>query len=114
MKFRPCIWMRAACLTAALTMTIQLMAQDNASNTGHQPRYRLVEIGHLRGSKQSSLRRTAVASSLEQQRSGCWYRVYGDRRSLLPQLLGRLLRRSRVSLAKRCAEGLRCTPWRHR
>ena len=49
MKFRPCTWTRAACLTAALTMTIQLIAQDDASNKGHQPRYSLVDLGTFGG-----------------------------------------------------------------
>jgi probable HAF family extracellular repeat protein len=48
MKSRPCIWMSAACLAVALTMAIQLLAQDNAPNN-HQPRYRVVDIGTLGG-----------------------------------------------------------------
>jgi hypothetical protein len=39
MKSRPCIWMSVAYLAAALTMTIQLLAQDNAPNT-HQRLFR--------------------------------------------------------------------------
>ena len=49
MKSRPCIWMSAACLVAALATTIQLIAQDNAPNNNHQPRYRLIEIGTFGG-----------------------------------------------------------------
>ena len=51
MKSRPCIWMSIACLTAALTMTIQLSAQDKAPNNNHQPRYRLVRNCHVWGTR---------------------------------------------------------------
>jgi probable HAF family extracellular repeat protein len=50
MKSRPCIWMSAACLATALSMAIQLPAQDSAdNNNNHQPRYRLIEIGTFGG-----------------------------------------------------------------
>jgi probable HAF family extracellular repeat protein len=49
MKSRPCIWMSFACLAAALTITIQVMAQDNAPNDNQQPRYRLIEVGTFGG-----------------------------------------------------------------
>jgi probable HAF family extracellular repeat protein len=49
MKSRPCNWLSVACIAAALTMTIQLPAQDNADHNNNQPRYRLVEIATFGG-----------------------------------------------------------------
>ena len=49
MKSRPCIWMSVACLAAALTMTTQLSAQNNAPNNNQQPRYRVVDLGTFGG-----------------------------------------------------------------
>jgi probable HAF family extracellular repeat protein len=49
MKSRPGLWMNVACLTVALTMTVQLPAQDSASDNNRQPRYRLIDLGTLGG-----------------------------------------------------------------
>jgi probable HAF family extracellular repeat protein len=49
MRSRPCIWMSVACLIAAVAMTIQLPAQDSASNNNRQPRYRLIDLGTFGG-----------------------------------------------------------------
>jgi probable HAF family extracellular repeat protein len=43
------MWMSVACLAAALTMTIQLPAQNNAPGQNHQPRYKLIEVGTFGG-----------------------------------------------------------------
>ena len=76
MKSRPCIWMSVACLAAALTMTIQLPAQDNADHNNNQTALQAGRDRDVRRSQQFSLRRTTAASSIEQQRNGYWYCVY--------------------------------------
>jgi probable HAF family extracellular repeat protein len=49
MKSHLCMWMSMASIAAALTMTIQLPAQDSASNNNRQPRYRLIDLGTFGG-----------------------------------------------------------------
>ena len=49
MKSRSSIYMTAVCLLAAMTITIQMSAQDKAPNNNHQPRYKLIEIGTFGG-----------------------------------------------------------------
>jgi probable HAF family extracellular repeat protein len=49
MKYRSLIYMTAACLLAAMAITIQLFAQDKADHNNNGPRYRLVDLGTFGG-----------------------------------------------------------------
>jgi probable HAF family extracellular repeat protein len=49
MKSRSSIYMVAACLLAAMTITIQMSAQNNAPNNNHQPSYKLIDLGTFGG-----------------------------------------------------------------